>query len=185
MHEPVIFFDELDKISETKAGEEIAGVLTHLTDPSQNNCFSDKYFSGIDFDLSKCFIIFSFNDVTKINPILRDRLKIIYLKGFKTNDKINIGKKFSIKKICKNIGFDEKNISFPDETLKSIIDSYCPEQGVRTFEKCLETIIMKLNLYSITKDPKDLNKKGDLELNSPYIVTRKISEKLLDSVLPK
>ena len=55
---PIIFFDELDKISETKSGEEVTGLLTHLTDASQNNSFSDKYFSGIDFDLSKCFFIF-------------------------------------------------------------------------------------------------------------------------------
>ena len=46
---PIIFFDELDKVSETKSGEEINGLLTHLTDPSQNNSFHDKYFSGIDF----------------------------------------------------------------------------------------------------------------------------------------
>ena len=182
---PVIFFDELDKISETKTGEEIAGVLTHLTDPSQNNSFSDKYFSGIDFDLSKCFIIFSFNDINKINPILRDRLKVIHLKGFKTEDKINIAKKFSIEKICKNIGFDKNNITFPDETLKDIINYYCPEQGVRTFEKCLETILMKLNLYNITKDTKDLNKKEEIKLEFPYVISSQIADKLLDSIFQK
>ena len=53
--DPVFFFDELDKISDTPKGEEIAGILTHLTDTSQNSQFHDKYFSEIDFDLSKCF----------------------------------------------------------------------------------------------------------------------------------
>lgn len=182
---PVIFFDELDKISETKSGEEIAGLLTHITDSSQNNSFSDKYFSGIDFDLSKCFFIFSFNDVTKINPILKDRIKIINLKGFNTEEKINIAKKFSICKICKNIGFNKENIIFPDDTLKSVIDNYCPEQGVRTFEKCLETIIMKINLYNITGDPNDLNKNKKLEIESPYVITPEISDFLLDKIFVK
>jgi ATP-dependent Lon protease len=67
---PVIFFDELDKISETPKGEEIVGILTHLTDSTQNSQFHDKYFSEVEFDLSKCLFIFSYNDETKINPIL-------------------------------------------------------------------------------------------------------------------
>lgn len=182
---PVIFFDELDKISETKAGEEIAGVLTHLTDPSQNNSFSDKYFSGIDFDLSKCFLIFSFNDITKINPILRDRLKIINLKGFKLEEKVNIAKDFSIKKICKNIGFEEKNIYFEESALKDIAMNYCPEEGVRTFEKCLETIIMKINLYNITLDSKDLHLKKEIKLEKPYKITSEVADILLDKIFHK
>ena len=182
---PVIFFDELDKISETKSGEEIAGVLTHLTDPSQNNSFSDKYFSGIDFDLSKCFLIFSFNDVTKINPILRDRLKIINLKGFKLEEKVNIARDFSIKKICKNIGFEEKNIYFEESSLKDIAMNYCPEEGVRNFEKCLETIIMKINLYNITKDPKDLHLKKEIKLEKPYKITSEVADILLDKIFYK
>ena len=63
---PVIFFDELDKVSDTSKGEEIINILMHLTDSTQNNHFNDKYFQGIDFDLSKCIFIFSFNDETKI-----------------------------------------------------------------------------------------------------------------------
>ena len=70
---PVIYFDELDKISDTPRGEEIAGILTHLTDTSQNSQFHDKYFAEINFDLSKCLFIFSYNDESKVNPILKDR----------------------------------------------------------------------------------------------------------------
>jgi len=64
---PVIYFDELDKISDTPRGEEITGILTHLTDTSQNSQFHDKYFAEINFDLSKCLFIFSYNDETKVN----------------------------------------------------------------------------------------------------------------------
>ena len=64
---PVIFFDELDKVSTTRAWEEIIGMLMHLTDTTQNDKFSDKYFSGIDFDFSKALFIFSYNNPLKLN----------------------------------------------------------------------------------------------------------------------
>ena len=182
---PIIFFDELDKISETKNGDEIVGLLTHLTDPSQNNSFHDKYFSGIDFDLSKCFFIFSFNDEKKINPILKDRIKIIKLKGFETKDKIEIAKKYSIPKICKNIGFEEKNIIIEDDVLKDMIDKYDPESGVRKLEKCIETLIMKLNLYSMTGDPKNLSRKEEIKLEKPYKLDSNQVSLILDSVFDR
>ena len=79
---PVIYFDELDKVSDTPRGEEIIGILTHLTDTSQNSQYHDKYFSEISFDLSKCLFIFSYNDESKVNPILRDRMYRIMTKGY-------------------------------------------------------------------------------------------------------
>ena len=84
---PVIYFDELDKISDTPKGEEIIGILTHLTDTTQNPQYHDKYFSGIDFDLSKVLFIFSYNDDKKINPILKDRMYTIETKGYNTKEK--------------------------------------------------------------------------------------------------
>lgn len=182
---PIIFFDELDKVSETKNGEEIIGILTHLTDPTQNNTYSDKYFSGIDFDFSKCLFIFSFNDENKINPILKDRIKVINLEGFKTDDKVEIATRFSISKICKNIGFKEKDIIFPKETLRFIVFTYCPEKGVRKLEKCIETIVMKLNLYSITNDISSLNIKDKEILKNPYNVTVRLASCLLDPIFKR
>ena len=64
---PVIYLDELDKVSTTNKGEEITGILTHLTDTTQNTNFHDKHFSTIDFDISKALFIFSYNDESKIN----------------------------------------------------------------------------------------------------------------------
>ena len=74
---PIIFIDEVDKVSATEHGREIISILTHLTDSTQNDEFEDKYFSGIKLDLSKALIVFSFNDVSLIDPILRDRITII------------------------------------------------------------------------------------------------------------
>jgi ATP-dependent Lon protease len=91
---PVIYFDELDKISGTPKGDEIVGILTHLTDTSQNGQFHDKYFSEIDFDLSKCLFIFSYNDESKISPILRDRMYRILTKGYDKKQKTIIATQY-------------------------------------------------------------------------------------------
>ena len=71
---PIIFIDELDKVSRTEHGKEIIGILTHLIDPTQNMAFQDKYFNGVDLDMSKVLFIFSYNDVNAIDKILLDRI---------------------------------------------------------------------------------------------------------------
>ncbi len=64
---PIIYIDELDKISKTENGKEIIGILTHITDSTQNDQFNDKYFLGIDIDLSKVLFIFSYNDFSLLD----------------------------------------------------------------------------------------------------------------------
>ena len=91
---PVFYFDELDKISETQKGDEIIHMLTHLTDSSQNSLFQDNYFPGINLDLSKCLFIFSYNDESKVNKILKDRMYVIHTKGFKSDDKLKICREY-------------------------------------------------------------------------------------------
>jgi ATP-dependent Lon protease len=149
---PIIFFDELDKVSGTKHGEEIIGVLTHLTDQTQNSSFQDKYFSGIDLDLSRCLFIFSYNDESLLNPILKDRLIKINLSGFSTSEKINISKNYIIKELNKNIGFDDNAVIFSHESIKEIIETYTDEQGVRELRRCIETILLKLNMRRFTEE---------------------------------
>ncbi len=150
--DPVICFDELDKLSETPKGEEIANLLCHLTDHSQNSQFHDKYYSGIDFDLSKATFIFSFNDITKVNPILLDRIKIIPTKGFKKEDKLKIAQDYLLPKICQNIGFSLSDLTMKDEQVKYIITNYTEEEGVRNLKRALETIVEKINLLKITQE---------------------------------
>lgn len=153
---PVIFFDELDKLSTTKAGEEIAGMLMHLTDTTQNDRFSDKYFSGIDFDLSKAMFIFSYNDPHKLNPILRDRLTEIKFNSFKKNDKVIIAKTFLIKRACENIGLKYDDYIFPEDTITTLIERYTAneESGVRSLKRIIETLFLRINLYQL---PQTLN----------------------------
>ena len=87
---PIFFFDELDKVSNSRYGEEIINTLIHITDSTQNEKFTDKYLEEIELDLSKSIIFFTFNDINKINPILRDRMIIINIDKYTRNDKLNL-----------------------------------------------------------------------------------------------
>jgi ATP-dependent Lon protease len=97
---PILYFDELDKISNTEHGHEISSVLTHITDPVQNSHFTDRYFSEVKIDLSKCIIVFSYNDTNKIDRILLDRIQEIRLNPIRPSEKLVICRKFIIPEIC-------------------------------------------------------------------------------------
>lgn len=176
---PVIYFDELDKISDTPRGQEITGILTHLTDTTQNDQFHEKYFSDVDFDLSKCLFIFSYNDEANVNPILKDRMYQIKTKGYETAEKVIIAKKYMLPKIREQVNFKEGDIIIPDETLQYIITNTRftkGEEGVRNLKRCLEIIHTKLNLFRLmrTDSPSSiLGKTVDLKVVFPYTVSKK------------
>jgi ATP-dependent Lon protease len=149
---PVIYFDELDKISTTDRGQEITGLLTHLTDTSQNNQFHDKYFSEIDFDLSRCLFIFSYNDEALVNPILKDRMYIVETKGYSAKEKVIIAQKHLLPKIRQQVFFREDEVIVPNETIQYLVekeDLTAKEEGVRNLKRCLEIVFKKLNLLRL------------------------------------
>ena len=149
---PIIYFDELDKVSDTHKGEEIIHLLTHLTDPSQNTLFQDNYFPGVHIDLSKALFIFSFNDETNVDRILKDRMYVINTKGFKPEDKISICKDYILPELLETFMFDKEEITFSEESLLYIIDNYTvKEEGVRNLKRCLETIISKINIFNLSQ----------------------------------
>ena len=178
---PVFYFDELDKVSDTAKGEEIIGILTHLTDTSQNNQFHDKYFSEIDFDLSRALFIFSYNDEERINPILRDRMYKITTKGYNIKEKTTICSDYLSPKIQENVGFKKDDIIIPDDVIKYIIDNYTDEEkGVRNIKRCIEIIYTKLNLYRLMKPDTNLFKKDlSIKVEFPYTVTTDAVQKLI------
>ena len=178
---PVIYFDELDKISDTPKGDEIAGILTHLTDTTQNSQFHDKYFSEIDFDLSKCLFIFSYNDESKVNPILLDRMYKIQTKGYEKKDKRVISKDYLIPKIAEQVNFKPEEIVIPDETIDYIVENYTnSESGVRNLKRCLEIVYTKLNLYRLMKPESNLfEDEMTLKVEFPLTVTSDIVKKLI------
>jgi len=178
---PVIYFDELDKISDTPKGEEITGILTHLTDTTQNSCFHDKYFANMDFDISKALFIFSYNDEKKVNPILKDRMYRIHTAGYVSKEKIVIAKKYLIPKIEKNVNFKSEDITITDDALTKLIDTFTDsEKGVRNLKRCLEIIYTKLNLYRLMRPDSDLfEKESTIKVEFPFIVTADIINKLV------
>ena len=142
---PIIFIDELDKISKTEHGREIVGILTHLLDPTQNDCFQDKYFSGIDLDLSKALFILSYNDVESIDKILLDRIHRIKFNNLSLEDKLIISKTHMLPDIYKKMGLSEM-IHFDDEVLKFIIENFTSEAGVRKLKEILFEIVGEINI---------------------------------------
>ncbi len=147
---PIIYFDELDKVSEGPKGDEIINLLIHLIDPVQNKLFRDKYFYDIDLDLSKVTFIFSFNEPSKINYILRDRITMIETKYLTNDMKLHITKNYLLKDICKDIGIKEKDVIISDEIVNDIINNYTNEGGVRRLKDHLYKIIRELNKANLT-----------------------------------
>ena len=179
---PVIYFDELDKISETSKGEEIVGILTHLTDTSQNSQFHDKYFSEVGFDLSKCLFIFSYNDESRVNPVLLDRMYKIRTTGYGTKDKTFIAQHHLIPRIRTEVNFAEGDIVIPDSVVEYIVETHTQkEAGVRNLKRCLEIIYTKLNLYRLMRPGTQLfeTKETSLEVSFPYTVSQDVVDKLI------
>ena len=150
--DPVIYFDELDKVSNTERGNEIINILIHLTDPSQNKSFQDKYFSGVDLDLSRATLIFSYNDSSHINPILLDRITEVHVDGFKLEEKLKIARKFLIPSIVKEVGWGGREIKVSDKILTYMIENYTYEGGVRKLKEKLFEIYRELNFRIIRGD---------------------------------
>jgi ATP-dependent Lon protease len=148
---PIIIFDEVDKISKTEHGKEVTGILTHLLDTTQNNAFQDKYFAGIDFDLSKVLFILSYNDSELIDKILLDRVNRIRFDTLSIEDKIVVCNNHLLPDLYKKIGL-EGMIHFSDETLTFIIKEYTLEPGVRKLKEKLFEIVGEINLNILKND---------------------------------
>ena len=167
---PVLFFDELDKISDTRKGEEIVNILIHLTDSTQNDKFHDEYYANIDFDLSKCLIIFSYNDEELINPILKDRMVTIRTNGYTLKEKLVIAKDYMLPVILTTFKFKDKDIVFDDEILTYMISNLEEEKGVRNLKRGLEDIVSHLNLQRLLRNT---------EFTFPLKITQSIADKFL------
>ena len=183
---PIIYFDELDKVSETFKGEEIIHLLTHLTDPSQNSLFQDNYFPGVHIDLSKSLFIFSFNDESKVDRILKDRMYVINTKGFKPEDKIAICNDYILPELMETFMFDMEDITFEKEAIEYIIETHTEkEEGVRNLKRCLETIISKINIYNLSQtNSNDKQIPLTFEINN-FSIPLNINKDLVDSLLSK
>lgn len=143
---PILYLDEVDKISEHRS-REINGILTHLLDEEQNDKFQDNYLSNVNLNLSKVLFVIAFNDISKVDDIVSDRMKVIYIDPPTIEDKIQIAKEKLIPEIIESIKFP-KNYKFEitDELLEYLIcNKVEKEDGIRQFKKNLEKIFNRIN----------------------------------------
>ena len=145
----VLMFDELDKISTTPKGEEVQNLLIHMTDPVQNGDFEDKYLAGVPLDLSKAMLVFSGNDLNRIDKVLLDRMMVVQLQGYKDKEKLAIAENFLVPTALREVNLAEK-ISFSRETIEHILKNYASEEtGVRELKRCIEQVTQKINMLRI------------------------------------
>jgi len=175
---PIIFIDELDKISNTEHGKEIIGIMTHLIDPSQNMIFQDKYFNGIDLDLSKVLFIFSYNDPSVIDRILLDRIHRVKFDRLSILDKIEITDKYLIPEITGKVGLTG-NIQIDRYDIKYLINTYTNESGVRKLKEILFEIFSEINLEILSN-----NEKAHL-MEFPIILTKELIDEYLKDRIKK
>ena len=143
---PVIFLDELDKLSDTPRGREIQQTLVHLLDRSQNSHFRDRYFAGIDLDLSRAVFVLSYNDPEKIDPILLDRMRIVVTKGFSVDDKVKIAREFILPEVLTDIGLTADDVHVSDGAVRRLITCHTKEKGVRCLRRAVHQICGEVNL---------------------------------------
>ncbi len=136
---PVFVLDEIDKVGRSGHGDPSSALLEVL-DPEQNDSFQDN-FVEIEYDLSKVLFIATANDLSTIQPALRDRMEIIPINGYTVEEKVQIAKKHLIPKLISEHGFDKSSIKFTPKLIEKIISSYTNESGVRGLDKRLAKVI--------------------------------------------
>jgi len=136
---PVFVLDEIDKVGRSGHGDPSSALLEVL-DPEQNDSFQDN-FVEIEYDLSKVLFIATANDLSTIQPALRDRMEIIPINGYTVEEKVQIAKKHLIPKLITEHGFDKSSIKFTPKLIEKIISSYTNESGVRGLDKRLAKVI--------------------------------------------
>jgi len=159
---PLIMLDELDKLGADFRGDPAAALLEVL-DPEQNHSFTDHYLS-VPFDLSKIFFIGTANYMDPVEPALRDRMEVIDLPGYTTAEKTEIAKRYLIDRQIERNGLDGVGVTFDEDSLRLIIDSYTREAGVRNLERSIGTVCRGLaaKVARRAKIDKTVNT-GDLE----------------------
>ena len=152
---PVFVLDEIDKLTSSSVGDPSSAMLEVL-DPEQNKDFYDNYLEK-GFDMSKVMFIATSNNLSSIQPALRDRMEIINVSGYTTEDKVQIGKKFLLPKQIKEHGLSNNDVKIRPNVIEKIIDGYTKESGVRSLEKNIAKIVRNCAKNIATKEKYDFN----------------------------
>lgn len=138
---PIIIIDELDKIGADFRGDPSAAMLEVL-DPQQNKTFYDNYL-GVPYDLSKVIFIATANNIETLSEPLKDRMEIITLSGYTLEEKLEIAKRYLVKRSVESTGLDNHDIKFNDEIISDLIENYTREAGVRELERIIKKLCSK------------------------------------------
>ena len=178
----IIYFDEIDKLSDSQHGQEVSSLMLHILDETQNTEFFDKYFSDIPVDLSKILFVLSINDREKIDPVLRQRLNIIKIKEPTIEDKVQISKRCMIPIMLNELQLSSEDVIIGDEAIRYIITSIAEqEEGVRSLKQKLFALCKRIFFLKHTKFQKS-DKQISFAIDNlefPVIVDRTIIDTLL------
>ncbi len=145
---PVFILDEIDKVGTDFRGDPSSALLEVL-DPEQNSTFYDNYLE-LEYDLSKVMFIATANNINSIQPALRDRMEIIYISGYSTEEKIQIAMRHLVPKQRKEHGLKPKNITMQEAVLQKIIEDYTRESGVRDLDRQIASVMRRTAKYVAT-----------------------------------
>ena len=164
--DPIIFFDELDKISTSSKGDELVHALIHLTDPVQNNHIRDRYFHGINMDISKAILVFSYNDPTRVHPVLLDRIRRIRMHSPSRQERIDICTNHLVPRAIALHPAHALHIAPP--LVEFIVDKNTHEAGMRGIEKDLSQVISSYCLASTLGSASVLGLSDTVSLDLPF-----------------
>ena len=136
---PLFVLDEIDKLGSDHRGDPSSALLEVL-DPEQNSTFHDNYLD-LDYDLSRVMFIATCNDLSTIQPALRDRMEIIEVSGYTIQEKMQIAKKHLLPKQISESGLNKRDIRLPITTIEKVVEQYTNESGVRGLEKKVAKIV--------------------------------------------
>ncbi len=172
---PIVYLDEIDKVSDSKS-REINGILTHLLDEEQNDKFQDNYLSNVPINLSKALFVISFNDISKVDSIVLDRMKLICINSPSIEDKLTICQTKIIPELLKTVKIKRGYvIQIDKEVIETIVTRYSQnEQGVRQLKKNFEKLMNRINYDVLVNDFSNLKveKRGstsNLIVTSTYV----------------
>jgi len=178
---PIIYFDEVDKISGTERGAELVGVLIHLVDPTANHSLRDRYFHNLDIDFSKCTFVFSYNDPSKVSPILLDRIKRITIAEPSNEERKRITVDHLVPRVQKRLNTD---ISLSEEALNYVLrKANMAKGGMRSAEKDVDHVIANAHLcHSCNDETGRMAGAKDIKIFSK---DKMVSKAFASSVLPE
>jgi len=180
----IVFFDEIDKITESNKGSDIMSSLIHITDFTQNMYYQDNYVGDIPIDLSNIFFVFSMNDKSRVNKTLLSRIPVIDIPGYTDKEKEKILVDHLLPDVCANYNIPITDISIDDGGVKLLLSYNKSYSGVRELKELLEMLIKRVSLYYHVIDTNSLNMTFKIDnFSRPFTLTSEVIKSLINNLV--